>query len=637
MPARSPVAKAILVALFFSFINFFQVPPVAHASTDIVLYAKDATISGSSWNLNTDTTAAGSASLLNPNLDQAKVATPLVVPASFAQMTFAADANTPYHLWLRMKAANDDYNNDSVYVQFSDSLDNLNGANYRIGTASALNMILEEGSGANVSGWGWNDNSYGTLGSNIGFATTGTHTIKFQQREDGVMIDQIVLSPAAYLNLSPGALKNDTKILPATQGPSSILPSPTPPPLPPGVTPAPAGTTFKVANWNIRSGDGSCASGFSCPFNDTVQNCTDQTMPMNAWGKGFVQGSLNNLNTDQSIIALGLEEAWNCGKPANVNSVLGWKFASGEYDGAAMLARYGIVGSLQTKQVSWEGELRFVLGADVCVNAACSGTVRVYVSHLGATAGDVDTATQMYNLISWVNSQPQANQNVIVGDFNVYDLEQALDFTCEATSNSVTLPVLRTDGYFDAWVTNHGTAPGMTATLNHNGCGSPNNSAWKRIDYAWTKNLTATATNMFGLVPVNNAAPSDHYGIIAQLTVPTTLVPQVPLPPPPTGISPPPPPPPAPPTGTCTFSLDTTSIFVGTSQDDRIINVTASSPTCPWTYASDASWLVVKSVSPLVPIGSGYVKIRVIANATGAIRTGHFTVAGITYTVTQDK
>jgi hypothetical protein len=42
------------------------------------------------------------------------------------------------------------------------------------------------------------------------------HTIRIQTREDGLAIDQIVLSPSAYLSVSPGALVNDTTILPET-------------------------------------------------------------------------------------------------------------------------------------------------------------------------------------------------------------------------------------------------------------------------------------------------------------------------------------------------------------------------------------------------------------------------------------
>ena len=57
--------------------------------------------------------------------------------------------------------------------------------------------------------WGVN-----VLGPVIYFATTGPQTIRIQNREDGLSIDQIVLSSSRYLTASPGATKNDTTIVP---------------------------------------------------------------------------------------------------------------------------------------------------------------------------------------------------------------------------------------------------------------------------------------------------------------------------------------------------------------------------------------------------------------------------------------
>ena len=47
----------------------------------------------------------------------------------------------------------------------------------------------------------------------IYFAESGSQTLRIQPREDGLSIDQIVLSPAAYLSSSPGAPKNDATVL----------------------------------------------------------------------------------------------------------------------------------------------------------------------------------------------------------------------------------------------------------------------------------------------------------------------------------------------------------------------------------------------------------------------------------------
>jgi hypothetical protein len=51
------------------------------------------------------------------------------------------------------------------------------------------------------------------LGPLVYFEETGQQRIRVQTREDGLSIDQIVLSPNQYLNSAPGALKNDTTIL----------------------------------------------------------------------------------------------------------------------------------------------------------------------------------------------------------------------------------------------------------------------------------------------------------------------------------------------------------------------------------------------------------------------------------------
>ena len=52
------------------------------------------------------------------------------------------------------------------------------------------------------------------LGPLVYFSTTGTQRIRIQTREDGLSIDQIVLSSATFLNAAPGALKNDSTIVP---------------------------------------------------------------------------------------------------------------------------------------------------------------------------------------------------------------------------------------------------------------------------------------------------------------------------------------------------------------------------------------------------------------------------------------
>jgi len=188
---------------------------------EILLRAADDTAPRMSgrWAIAADPAANGGKSWANANLNELKIETASASPASYFEVKFTAPANTPHHLWLRQRAENDAYVNDSVYVQFSDGLNTANVPAYRIDTTDALKVILEDGSGAGVSGWGWADDGYGVLGTTVSFSTAGTHTIRIQQREDGASIDQILLSPSAYLTKSPGATKNDTTIFAATQRP----------------------------------------------------------------------------------------------------------------------------------------------------------------------------------------------------------------------------------------------------------------------------------------------------------------------------------------------------------------------------------------------------------------------------------
>jgi endonuclease/exonuclease/phosphatase family metal-dependent hydrolase len=307
--------------------------------------------------------------------------------------------------------------------------------------------------------------------------------------------------------------------------------------------PPPVSGEYRVATWNIRSGDGRCPIGIACPFNDETQNCTDGTQPRNAWAYGVPQAELAGLNQDASVIALGLQEAWGCGEPGPVKAALGWPYASPEYNGTALLARFGISGTLQVKMLSLPGqEQAYVLGADVCADAVCSATLRVYVTHLVYNTsddhvGDDQMLAQAQGLLAWIATLPHADKHVLIGDFNAFEREVEVSFKCELTFDYRAPQTIRSAGYSDGWQALHGTQPGMTATLNRNGCGNPNGAAWKRIDYAFLKGLTPVSSALFGVVPVNTPAPSDHYGLLTGFTGATDSVGATSNPPPPALIT----------------------------------------------------------------------------------------------------
>jgi PKD repeat protein len=201
-------------------INVTAPPPPQPTISDIVLYAADSTVKMGNWNVVADITAAGGRRLSNPDYGVAKINTPLANPVNYFELTFQAPAGVPYRLWVRGKADNNSPYNDSFYVQFSDSVSSNRTANFRIGTTDATTINLEEYLDYGLKGWGWQDNGWGinVLGPLVQFPSTGTHTLRIQVREDGFSIDQVVLSPVNYVLLSPGKLKNDTRILQKNSG-----------------------------------------------------------------------------------------------------------------------------------------------------------------------------------------------------------------------------------------------------------------------------------------------------------------------------------------------------------------------------------------------------------------------------------
>ena len=189
-------------------------PDMMAVTAEIVIYASDVKTMAGNFQLVADSTAANGKSLWNANKGAAKLAAS-AAPASYAEFTFYAEAGRAYHVWIRGKAEGNSWANDSVYMQFSGAVDAVGTAAYRIGTTSAMWYSVEEESNAGVSGWGWQDNGFGlgVMGAHFYFASTGLQTIRLQQREDGLSVDQIVMSPVKYLLASPGAGKNDGTIV----------------------------------------------------------------------------------------------------------------------------------------------------------------------------------------------------------------------------------------------------------------------------------------------------------------------------------------------------------------------------------------------------------------------------------------
>jgi hypothetical protein len=166
------------------------------------------------WTPTADVTAAAGVRLQNADLVAPKITVPAATPADSFELTFQADAGRAYRLWIRGRATADSYSNDSLYVQFDGSVDAGGRAINRIGTTAAVPVVIEDCSGCGLRGWGWADNGYGTDGAPMYFARSGLQRLRVQIREDGVGIDQIVLSAVRYRTLRPGLAQNDATIVP---------------------------------------------------------------------------------------------------------------------------------------------------------------------------------------------------------------------------------------------------------------------------------------------------------------------------------------------------------------------------------------------------------------------------------------
>jgi PKD repeat protein len=185
-------------------------------TSDVVIYASD--ISPNSvhgmWTLSASSSAANGVKLTTPDAG-VRFLDPLPAPDDYVDVAFSAAANTQYTIWLRLRSLNDSKSNDSLWVQFSDA--EVNGQPvYRINTDSALMVVLStDVSGSSSYRWGWANTAYWlTQATTVTFDKSGTHTLRLQVREDGVQVDQIVLSPSTYIASPPGSALDDNTIVP---------------------------------------------------------------------------------------------------------------------------------------------------------------------------------------------------------------------------------------------------------------------------------------------------------------------------------------------------------------------------------------------------------------------------------------
>ena len=451
----------------------------AAAQSDIVIGAAGPSAVSGRWAVVSDSTAAGGRALRHADAGSAKVSTALASPSNYFEVRFPATAGVPYRLWIHGKADGNHWGNDSVFVQFNASVTASGGSTFRIGTSSAAEVNLEDCNACGLNGWKWQDNGYGAgaLGPLVYFATTGTQTMRVQTREDGLSVDQIVLSPSTYLSAAPSRLLTVT-VAPATTTSTTTTPITT------GSTSSTS--TLKVLDWNTHHGVGT----------DGVYNI-DRFVPH------IVRSGANvvSLNEVEKFTGWGYED-----QPARYAAMLQaqtgktWYYNFAQRDGATtgqgnlILTTFPIEDQ-SDRQLSYS---RSVARVQILVNGI---RVNIFSTHLDADSSS-RRATQMRELTAWASGFSE--QRILAGDFNAWPGAGEL-------SNM-------TGTYIDTWA--YAKAAGTAVAYSGNEAGNTRNS---RIDYIWLSKSASRsvikASQVFDTRNSSGVSPSDHRPVMTTFEI----------------------------------------------------------------------------------------------------------------------
>jgi endonuclease/exonuclease/phosphatase family metal-dependent hydrolase len=440
------------------------------SSGNLLLTPDNVTMRAGKWVVQNNSGALSGRVIRHPDEGLARISTALASPTHYFEMQFQAVAGTPYRIWLRGRADNDHWANDSVHVQFSGSVTKSGSATWRIGTTSSTEINLEPCSGCGLTGWMWQDNGWGgvgVLGPEIYFATTGTQTIRVQTREDGLAVDRIVLSPSTFLTSSPGGGTSSPP-------PSTTEPEPTPPP-------PSSSSTLRVLHWNIQHG---------------TTDAKVYNLDLQASWIAKSDPHVVSLNEVERFTSWGNED-----QPKRFAELLKqktgktWYYHFASRNGAAnaqgnlLLSVYPIesTGSLLLSHNRSVAQIR------ITVNGRSVSVFSTHLDHESASR----RATQMEELKKWALGFPE--QRIIAGDFNTWPTAGEIGARMTGT-------------YFDVWA--EAAKAGTTVSFPGND-GQTRNS---RIDYIFLSH-GATRTTIKGAQVIdtrdkNGVMASDHRPLV---------------------------------------------------------------------------------------------------------------------------
>jgi endonuclease/exonuclease/phosphatase family metal-dependent hydrolase len=449
------------------------------AAQNIVLTGANATTHGE-WTVASDSGASVGKVVRHVDGGDPKLLDALANPNNYFELTFQATAGKPYRIWVRGKAQSSHYANDSAYVQFSGSVTSSGAATYRIGSTSATEISLQETNGASVSGWLWQDNGWGqnVLGPKIYFGTTGTQRIRVQTREDGLSIDQIVLSDETYLSTRPSGILSATSGLPVTS------PSPSPTPAPTG------GTTLKFLQWNIHHGVGQDGKYDIPRFVTWIAKWRPDVISINEAEKYTGWGNEDQPARFRALIEAATGQKWYYHFAQEYGN---WT-SNGK--GNLLLSRFPFVATGR-EVLSWERTIAF---ATVVVNGR---NITVASTHWDPESRD-RRLTQAKQTVS--QAAQFADPRIVAGDLNAWP-----DQTSIAEFGK---------SYYDSWA--KAEAAGTASSFSGNSpFGATKNG---RIDYIWYSKGSSTVLSVVkSQVPdtrdSSGRMPSDHRPVLTTFTV----------------------------------------------------------------------------------------------------------------------
>ncbi|MFN7913970.1 MAG: endonuclease/exonuclease/phosphatase family protein [Vicinamibacterales bacterium] len=476
----------------------FVASPVSAANGDIVLHASDVTGISGNWSVTATSGAAGGSSIVSADRGWSSVDAPVANPHDYFEASFTAPANVRYHVWVRMRAAGNSKWNDSVWLQFSDARDAAGNPRYAIGTADGLLVNLENCKDCGHASWGWQDKAYWLQQANVvQFQNGGTHRIRVQTREDGVAVDQIVLSAATYLTSAPGPVANDTTLLQASSNAGTVAtPVTTPAPAPPATatpapTPAPSagiaqGTSISVVTWNVRVDDSSAAHARAVMATLAAMSPQPQVVVIQEAHRSQYGTYIAELQARTGRTWAGAMET-HCARG-------GWNGStctSPEDEGVAVFSSLPVIDS----SLRWLPYADAWHSARAAVRLAINVNnvpVQVFGTHLQVGNASARNAS-MAVLKQWASAWPAPQ--LAAGDFNA-DMDQ-IDTTSGMAPNFV-----------DSWAL-VGSGAGFTYPLP---------SPTMKLDY-WFADASGRAVPEWTYVHTGTGSASDHYPVFAQYRI----------------------------------------------------------------------------------------------------------------------